>query len=447
MTARGTRAITAAAWTLSLVLHGLVALYVAYRTTAPDLGFELELPETVEFGLTDAVQTSAGASAPPPAAPPPAPTEPGPGPGAGPADAGVPSDAGPADAGRRPRRDAGSGAADAGVGDGEEGEGQGVAFLPAGSQIALRLDVARLRASPLADDVRGVLGTLPDWQALLAGSGVDPLTDFDRLLIASPNLQRSRLIAAGRVEGDRDLMRAAASRMALAAGQPLTWRTERGVEVAEWHDPDETERVVALVGPQHFTLCRPEDLPRVLAVARARARDRSHPADALLSMEPGEGLSLEVEGARSFARASPRNRSPLDMVPTRLRLSLSDGDDGRIQARTRWTFDDPAQAAAAARYWDNMRGAYARNVITAMLGISPILERATIDTEGATMRGNTTISMAEMSRLLGLVRAFFADRARRAQEPGAPAEPEAPAPPAPAPREPAEPPLPVSPYE
>ena len=325
-----------------------------------------------------------------------------------------------------------------------------MAFLPAGSQIALRLDVARLRASPLADDVRGVLGTLPDWQALLAGSGVDPLTDFDRLLIASPNLQRSRLIAAGRVEGDRDLMRAAASRMALAAGQPLTWRTERGVEVAEWHDPDETERVVALVGPQHFTLCRPEDLPRVLAVARARARDRTHPADALRSMEPGEGLSLEVEGARSFARASPRNRSPLDMVPTRLRLSLSEGDDGRIQARTRWTFDDPAQAAAAARYWDNMRGAYARNVITAMLGISPILERATIDTEGATMRGNTTSSMAEMSRLLGLVRAFFADRAQRAQEPGAPAEPQAPAPPAPAPRAPApaaEPPLPVSPYE
>ncbi|MCZ7686408.1 MAG: hypothetical protein M5U28_49670 [Sandaracinaceae bacterium] len=84
-------------------------------------------------------------------------------------------DAGPPDAGRRRReRDAGPPQ----LADGEEGEapatkaracrqsgeGRGVAFLPAGSQIALRLDVARVRASPLAGDVREVLRAMPDWR-------------------------------------------------------------------------------------------------------------------------------------------------------------------------------------------------------------------------------------------------------------------------------------------
>ncbi len=445
----------------SVLLHAGAAGYVLWRTSTPDLGFELELPMEIELGLTEAVTVSAGAAAPP--------TEPPPaesasaaerGPGAA-LDAGVAeADAGPPDAGRRRReRDAGppqladgeegEGAGDEGEGAGESGEGRGVAFLPAGSQIALRLDVARVRASPLAGDVREVLRAMPDWQALIGGSGIEPLDDMDRLLVASPNLERSRLVAAGRAAGGEEAIRAAAERLAAAQGASLEWRTVRGAPVADWHDGDETARVVALIGPRHFVIARPEDLPRVIAVARARAareaqeETEEHPADALLSMQEGEGLSLEVEGFRNYARARPGRRSPLERLPLRLHLGLSELAEGRIGARIEGHFEDAAQAEGAVAYWDEARQAYARNIVTAVLGLSPILSRLELRADEEVLRASVDIEVEEMRRLLGRVRGFFEDRARPpAQDAPGPA-PEAPPPPPPVPGPPVPP---ASPY-
>ncbi len=453
---RVSRRVEVAAWGLSIALHMAMGAYVYWGTTAPDLGFEFELPMEVEFGLTEAVTVSAGASAsasPEEAAEQAA--EPGEGPGAD-LDAGVPMpDAGPPDAGRpRPRRDAGPAedlaAADEGDGTGDEdGEGRGVAFLPAGSQIALRLDVARVRRSALSEDVRSLLAAMPDWQALLAGSEIDPLSDLDRVLVATPNLQRSRLIVAGRTTGGSDEIRAAAERLAAAAGESITWEEQHGVPVARWYNRDDTERVIALIGPRHFLICRPEDVPRVLAVANERAatgddEDGSeddeggsvHPADALLSMHDGEGLSLEIEGARNFARArGRRTRSPLEMVPTAIRLALSELPGDRVAARSRWTYESDEQASAAAAYWDSMRVAYGRNVITAVLGLAPVLQRARIEADGDHFEGNVDLEAQEMRRLLTLTRSFFEDRARaRARATGAPTPPRpspAPTPPRP----------------
>ena len=55
----------------------------------------------------------------------------------------------------------------------------------------------RVRESPLGPDVTSFLRGVPDWQLLLEGSGIDPVSDLDRLLVATPNLQRSKLVLAG----------------------------------------------------------------------------------------------------------------------------------------------------------------------------------------------------------------------------------------------------------
>ena len=317
--------------------------------------------------------------------------------------------------------------------------------MPAGSQLALRLDVARVRASPLANDVRQVLGAMPDWRALLEGSGIDPLEDMDRLLVASPNLDRARLVAAGRAAGGEESIRAAADRLAAASGASLEWRSVQGVPVADWHDQDPTPRVVALIGPRHFVIAREVDVPRVIAVARARAQaepeesegapselegepppppspPREHPADALVSMEEGEGLSLEVEGFRNFARARPGTRSPLDVLPVRLRVGLSQLADGDIGARIKGRFDDADQAAAAAAHWEGMREAYARNVAVQFLGIGGLLSRMSLRAEERELHASVDIEIGEMRRLLALVRGLFEDRAR-ARRPAPAAEP------------------------
>ncbi|HEY8429860.1 MAG TPA: hypothetical protein VIL20_15855 [Sandaracinaceae bacterium] len=451
----------------SLVLHAGLAAYVAWRTSTPDLGFEFELPMEVEFGLTDAVTLAEGSAPAAPAPPSPAPnagaSASGEGPGVA-ADAGVPApDAGPPDAGRRRQRardagppaiaegDDGEGLGDEGEGRGAEGERRGVAFLPAGSQIALRLDLARVRASPLSEDVRAVLRAMPDWQMLIGGAGIDPIDDMDRLLVASPNLERSRIVAAGRANGGESAIRAAAERLATAQGATLEWRSVRGVPVADWHDGDATDRVLALVGPSHFVIARPEDLPRVLAVARARAQRGStegapeappqHPADALLSMEEGEGLSLEVEGFRNYARARPGQGAPLERLPLRLRLGLRELESGAVGVRIAGHFEDAAQAEAALGFWEEARSGYAP--LARALGLGTILSHLRMRTEADVLRAEVDIQIPEMRRLLQLVRVLFEDRARapaprppppRAQPAEAPAPPGAPdAPPVPPP--------------
>ncbi|HJL19472.1 MAG TPA: hypothetical protein RMH99_27665, partial [Sandaracinaceae bacterium LLY-WYZ-13_1] len=361
------------------------------------------------------------------------------------------------DAGRR-RRDAGAPIAQAdpeteGEGTGDEGEGtggapgegRGVAFLPEGSQIALRIDVARVRASPFADDVRELLAAIPDWQAVIGGSGVRPLEDLERLLIATPNFDRARVVLAGRAAGGGDAIRAAAEQLASARGETLTWRRVRGFEVADWHDADATDRVVALIGPRHFAIARPQDLPRVLAIARQRARRGEDPAEALLSMGDDEGLTLEVEGARAYYRRRRGSRTPRELFPERLRLALKELPDGQVGMRSTWSYEDGAQAERAATYFDRQRRRFANPLILAMAGVGalfPVLDNTAIEAEGDQLSADADLSEAHVRNILALGRRAMG---RAADEPdddapdeGAPAEDaddgsEAPTPPGDAP--------------
>jgi hypothetical protein len=454
----------------SLLIHAsLVAIVLSYGT-APTLGFELQLPTEIEFGMSGGMELT---SAPPPApvTPPPAPVTPAAAgeDGAGASDGGAPMDGGDPDAGRRRRRDGGSDASiddaaidDAGVeedasveddaatsdpallaaadsdggaaadagpallaaadSDGGAGNSTGgsarpagpglAAYAPPGAQLALRLDLVRVRQSPLAPDVRALLASVPDWQALLDGSGIEPLDDLERLLIASPNLQRERLVMSGRYVGDETKVREAVARMAAARGEPVRWRRERGFDVARWPNADVTERVIALVGPQAFTITRTEDLPRVLAVARERRREAERlaraagtpaldDAEALLSMEEGVVLSFEVEGARAFVRG------PTENMPVSARASVRELPTARVEIVAVGQFETAEQASTARDFWDHMRASYARNALVSLVGLGSALDQATLDVEGSALRFRTELTPRQITLVLRYARSMF----------------------------------------
>ncbi len=435
----------------SVVVHAAALGYVVWGATTPPLDIELGLPSEVEFGLTEAMTVESGppggvqpaAQAAPPPEPPSEPEDAQEGLPAVDAgarrrerDAGPPADAGvPADAGSGPdlvaSDDPGEGDRPQGEGSAVGGEGTGATELPPGAQIAMRLDMARIRRSPLAEDVRRVLGEIPDWQIVLAGSGIEPLDDLDRVLIASPNLQRSRMLLAGRYEGDVNRVREIVSRMAAAAGVEASWRTEHGVEVARWPDADETERVIALVGPRHFTITRPEDLPRLLAVARVRAEEETPEgaeqppgADALLSMPDGAALTLEVEGARQFARG-PRG------VPARAAVVVTERSGGGAEIVVTGTYDSPEQAEEALAFWDRAREAYAGNLLVAAVGMSSTLRDMELSAEAEVLRARTTLSAQQLRLVLGYVHGMLRDQAARRERASRPAPGSVPSPPQP----------------
>lgn len=432
----------------------VVALVIAGAVTqAPQLEFEFELPAEVEFGLTEEVEAASGGLQD---TPPPVEAEAtgdegsargsagDAGVDAGPQDAGA-IDAGPSDAGwdagsdaesdagsDTGPRDAGWDAGDAGVdapGDGGDGGGlvaeslDGPSRIPPGAQIALRLDMASVRASPLAPEVRRLLAAIPDWQLILAGSGIDPLEDLERLLIASPNLQRARLVMAGRhahTDEDGDTyIRQVVQRFSEARGTRPRWRTRHGVPVSPWPNEDETARVLAIIGPRHFTITRPQDLRRTLAIAQAReqtqedeeerdeALERAAGADALLSMGEGDAFTIEVEGARQFLRSG----NPA-LMPASLRAAVQ-GSETRITVRGLATFDSAEEAEAAQTYWNEQRERASRNAFVRLTGLDSALSEATLELEGRRLRIGAGLSLAQARLVLGYLEGAMRTRARR----------------------------------
>lgn len=418
---------------LSVVLHAVIGFVVRDALTAPSFDFDFELPETVELGLTDEMEAApTRPSEPEPPEPPPQNVAATTSSGAGGLDAGVPldagvhdagvsdagvSDAGPADAavdaGRRRRRDGGVDAGPLVASSETGGEGEGSARIPAGAQIALRLDLAIVRTSPLAPDVARLLTAIPDWQLVLEGSGLDPLVDLDRVLLASPNLQRAQIVMAGEhahaAEGEDGTawMRGVVERFGAARGAPTPWREELGVQVAPWPNLDETERVVAILGARHFALCRPEDLERVLAIAQAREaaqaeetpeQTRARGAAALLSMDPDEALSLEVEGARQFLR-----RGDPALFPARVRASMSREGEQHVKLHVWARYDAVSQAERALEYWNAQREALAGQTMVALLGFSGPLRDATVVREETEVQVQSVLTLRQVRAILGFL--------------------------------------------
>jgi hypothetical protein len=391
-------------------------LFVTFVLRAPELDIEFTLPMDVELGTTESLTPVATPSAesPPPAR--------GAGSSAGSAQLDASVDAAVADGGAE-------GGLEAGARDGGRSKRQSdsatevpalasdggaePARLPPGTQIAVRVDMERIRESPIANDVRALLVAIPDWQALLEGSGIDPVDQLDRLLIATPNLQREKLVLAGRHRGGPELVEQAVAQLAAARGVEATWREQGNVRVAPWANRDATARVIAQLGPSHFAIARAEDLPRVLAIAAARARPKKrgvpaeHPAEALLTMEPEEGLSLEVDGVAQFVRRGRRG------IPDRLRIAAVERPGERIEIRARFSYGDESRARDAREYLTMLRDQYASNGLIVLLGLSDPLDDAKI--EHKTNDVEVTLGLtAEQTRLiLGYVRELVSPPAPR----------------------------------
>jgi hypothetical protein len=389
-----------AGWGGSLAMHALAIALAMIVLEPPDTGFEFQAPTEIELGLVEATAIEPPAPVAPPPVDPPTPATPDTQEGLG---AQRPRrDAGPpADAQRRRRRDAGY---DGGLEAPGIGSGPPVAFLPAGAQIALRIDMDRIRSSPLGDDVRALLRVVPDWQALLGESGIDPVRDLSRVLVATPTLRRETIVVAGRLSPEAADPRSIAEALATSRGVAIEWRDEAGVPATAWPSPDPTEREVALVGERHFVIARPQDLPRVLAIAAAR-RTRRGPieesaADALLSMGEGEGLSVEVENVAAFTRRSP---CP---VAQRLRVGVvetADGADVRGEAR----FATADEATEARECLGQLAERASRNVIVALYGLDGPLERLDLAADGTTLRVETAVRTSELRVVMNLLRGLL----------------------------------------
>jgi len=397
----------------SLLFHAAVFGYIASRTANFDFDFELTLPTEVEFGLTEGMVAAAtpggvarqasdgmGDKA--------VGDEPKPG-----IDAGVPDNTGAdTDADADSSADADTSAdTDAGADTDADTDTEipvgpsaitGPSRLPPGAQLALRVDMKRVRESALGPDVTQFLSGVPDWQLLLAGSGIDPVEDLDRLLVASPNLERSKLVLAGRHRRGTRFAEESVHRMARSRGKRAPWRRRYGVRTAPWHNLDRTKRTIAVLSPYHFTITRQQDLRRVLALTKARElRDAekeglvtAHGPDALLSMGPEEALSLEIEGVHRFVRGNVKH------IPIRLRVAVREIGPDEATITTLATFASNAEAREASVYWTRVANFYSQQLVMTLAGFGKTLRRMRFDPEQERIEVSFTLTADQIRFIL-----------------------------------------------
>lgn len=363
----------------SLLLHLSWLATPRLAALLPPVDFELQLPPPVELGLIDA-----------PSAPPP-PAELPPGAVSATAAHVEAESAAPAEPARKPPSPA-------------PGPQMPLSsYGPAGAQIALRLHVARLRQTALSAEVRALLAAIPDWQAVLGGSDLDPMRDLERLYLASPDLRRSKLVIAGEYAGGDDVPRRAVTRLSRARGRASRWRTQQGVLIANWDNTDATERVIALIAPHQFVITRRDDLGRVLRIARAAPSSpidstaATRTGDALLGLHASEVMRLEVHGAARFVRGM------LAGIPSRLDATVRTRDAGAFALRFEGRFDDEATAERAKAYWERQRDRFASNPFVAFTGLRSLFADIQLRQQAERLVLTTTLTEQQARVVLGLI--------------------------------------------
>jgi hypothetical protein len=107
-------------------------------------------------------------------------------------------------------------------------------YAPEGSRVVALVRLDRLRGTPYADSVDGVLKLLPDRRDLLEGTEIDLYRDVDALLVATPNpLDAFATLLVVRHRLADTALRSALEKGARATGRKLIWHSERGRPFAE----------------------------------------------------------------------------------------------------------------------------------------------------------------------------------------------------------------------
>jgi hypothetical protein len=297
------------------------------------------------------------------------------------------------------------GASGDGSGSGPGGSGSGGGMQ--GGTIALNVDLERVRASALLLETQALLEIIPEWQTLLAGSGLDALEDFTRVFVAAPSLDRSSLVVSAEHRMSRARIGTAVKALAAESGAAASFREAAGVSVATWHNRGPTERVIALTAADQLVITRSTDLERVLAVSRAlsstRKRQGFDPSEVnrrggLLAMQTNEAVALWIEDVPRYVRGQ------LEGVPESLRLSILGVDQFNTELQVTGNYRSTAAASAALEVMDSLRQELSTNERVIFLGLKSAMDAAVIEQQGKSLSMRVQLTLHQTRYLMAYVR-------------------------------------------
>ena len=282
-------------------------------------------------------------------------------------------------------------------------EGPPASYVTAEHHVLVVIDMTRVRESPVGGDIGSLIRSYPTWRELLGSSGIDPVRDFDRALIAAPGALTGQGILLLRHHLDDADIRERVLRMAVSGGETAAWRQERGFSVVDWPAQTDPPRIVVLTGPGELVVCTAQDLPRVLDVAsdhraRRRASETSEPIEPALAL--GDAVIASVRADEVSGSMASRFEHPPEAFDLELR---EDGSREQLALAAHARYADDGAAVAAANYLSRQRDYYADQMLVRAVGLDRLLREARIETEGSRLDVGATFTVEEMQRVLGLV--------------------------------------------
>jgi hypothetical protein len=228
-------------------------------------------------------------------------------------------------------------------------------FAPEDAQLVVLLRMDKLRASPHREAVEALLGALPDWSTLVAGSGVSPLDDFDALLIATSDPRDVTATFLAARHADVPKIRALVGRT-LPDGDPRQFRSIKPGLTA-LAPPDDWNQPAGDMGtPQRKWL---EQLEKFDEVARAPG---------------GPAVLVTFADLPSLVQLGGG-------IPTPQAVELASTADGALSLRLRAVFQSDDEARAFAAQWPQILARY--RSLTALLGLSTALDGLKLEVHGS----------------------------------------------------------------
>ena len=253
---------------------------------------------------------------------------------------------------------------------------------PASARLVVLVRTDRLRGSPLAEAARAGMTVLPDGE-LAVEEGLDPLEDFEALLVATAN--------------PRDV-----AETFLAARLRNVEKVHEKFRPPGGYDP----RVLVYLGPKTAVMGKPE---HVAAIGSGWVKKLSKFAE-----DPsGDSLVEVTVNGLSGVLQIGRNRVPLPRSG-QARLSWPP------RVRANLVYADEADAAQLAAAWPDMAAQIEGSIAVRMFGFGGVTRGAKVDRQGSTITLDAPLEQRHLEAVSTVIKLFMDSARARGARPAFP---------------------------
>jgi len=292
-------------------------------------------------------------------------------------------------------------------------------LAPGDAALVLTLRMDRIRRSPYEQSVRRLLEVFYDHKTLLWSSGLDPVQDFDALLIATPNPYRvTRTFLAVRHHLPRSRIRRALERSVRFNNKRMRWsrigRVQRGAIPSPPrlpHDPRVVllrDRLVLLTDPSHIPLLT-TDLSSIVprpgtTSPDAGARTGQSWLESLQRLEGSGGSQPQGPAMQLLGVNLPRLvRLPPD-IPPPLSLHVVIPAVAPTEARGSLTFADEQTARRFLRVIPQRIARAKGSLLLRFLGVTDLLDGIRLSADKERVLASVKLSAPQVRSLLEMFR-------------------------------------------